>query len=193
MWTARVLMLGTALLTGGGWFDTVLSHGKKRALLIGLPIAFALSFVPTLRETYVHACTAPCALLLLSAVACPTDHPVGAALCAAFGGIVGWKLWDLFPLFFEPGLLIAVPTALFSVFYCRDANAKALAIAAAPFVSLLMRAVGDYTLFRSAVLELGSGEALCAQTAGLLLLLVGGALQMRFPVRLPRVRTIPKT
>ena len=107
---------------------------------------------------------------------------------AVLGGIVGWKLWDIFPLFFELGLLAAAPAVLFAALYCRDANAKALAVAAAPFVTLLMRAVGDYTMFQSAVLELGSGDALCAQAAGLLLLLAGGAVLKRFPTRASSVR-----
>ena len=181
MWTARILLLAVLLLAGGGWFDKVLPRRQKTALLLGVPVVFALSYLPEIRETYVHACAAPCAFVLLIALLCPTAHPIGAALCAALGGLLGWKLNDLFPLFFEPGLLIAVPTALLSVFYCRDANAKALALAAAPFVSLFLRAVGDYTLFQSAVLSLGDGDALCAQAVGFLLLLLGGALLNRFP------------
>ena len=190
MWTARVLLLSTALLTGGGWYDAVADRKQKRGLLAGLPVVFALSFLPELTETYVHACAAPCALLLFFALLCPTRHPVGAAVCAALGGMLGWKLWDAFPLFPEPGLLIAVPTAVFSVFYCRDANAKALAAAAAPFVSLLMRAIGDYTLFQSTVIELGNGDALCAQSAGLLLLLSGGAAHVRLRQRFLRSRSV---
>lgn len=193
MWTARFLLLAAALLTVGGWFDAVLPRFQKRALLFALPLLFGLSFVPTVRETYVRACVAPCAAMLLAALVCPTEHPIGAGLCAVLGGILGWKLFDLLPLFFEPGLLVAVPTAALSLFYCRDANAKALAVLAAPFLALWMRAVGDYTLFQTAVLELGDGNALCAQTAGLLLLLVGGAIAVRFPARGLRVRLTPKT
>ena len=189
MWTARILLLAAALLSLGGWFNAILDRTRKRVLLFALPALFALSYVPTLRETFVHATAAPCAFLLLCALLCPTDHPIGTALCAVLGGTVGWKLIDLFPLFPEPGLLIALPTALLSLFYCRDANAKALAIAAAPFLSLWLRAVGDFTLFQSTVLELGSGDALCAQIAGLLLLLICGAFFARFPVPIKRVRS----
>ena len=189
MWTARILLLMTEILLCGGWFDAMPGKAQKRRLLFGLPVVFALSFLPDLSETYVHACAAPCAFLLLAALSCPTAHPIGAAICAALGGLFGWKLWDLFPLFFEQGLLVAVPTAVFSVFYCRDAKAKALAIAAAPFVSLLMRAIGDYTLFQSAVIELGNGDALCAQAAGLLLLLAGSAAYVRLSQRLLRSRS----
>ncbi|MBQ1631572.1 MAG: hypothetical protein II049_01975, partial [Clostridia bacterium] len=53
------------------------------------------------------------------------------------------------------------------------------AIAAAPFVMLFFQMVGDYTLFRSAVLELGTGDALTAQSAGLFLLLLCGTLRDR--------------
>ena len=113
---------------------------------------------------------------------------ISAALAAAFAGIAGWKLADSFPLFVELGLLTAGPAVIFSQFYCRDRNAKALAVSAAPFVMLFCRAVGDYTLFQSAVLELGNGDALAAQTAGLLLLLTGGAVYARFPVRPKRIR-----
>ena len=188
MWTARILLIVTGLLTLGGWFDGCLDRRRKRGLLPGLPTVFALSFLPELSETYVHACAAPCAALLLAALLCPTAHPFGAVIGAALGGIVGWKLWDMFPLFFELGLLAAAPAVLFAALYCRDANAKALAVAAAPFVTLLMRAVGDYTLFQSTVLEIGNGDALCAQAAGLLLLLTGGAVLKRFPAQLSAVR-----
>ena len=188
MWTARICLLITELLLGGGWFDALLDRSRKRVLLAALPALFALSYVPPLRETFVHAYAAPCAFVLLTALLCPTDHPIGAALAAAFAGIAGWKLADSFPLFVELGLLTAGPAVVFSQFYCRDRNAKALAVSAAPFVMLFCRAVGDYTLFQSAVLELGNGDALAAQTAGLLLLLTGGAVYARFPVRPKRIR-----
>ena len=51
--------------------------------------------------------------------------------------------------------------------------------------------IGDYTLFRSAVLELGTGDALMAQSAGLLLLLSAGLVRDRvidFRKRLGRCR-----
>ena len=183
MWTARILLIATEILLCGGWFDKATEKRQKRGLLLGLPAVLALSFMPDLNETYVHACAAPCAMLLFLILLCPTAHPFGAAIGAALGGIVGWKLWDRFPLFPELGLLTSVPTLLFSVFYCRDRNAKALAIAAAPFVTLLMRAVGDYTLFQSTVLEIGNGDALCAQSSGLLLLLLLFAVLARLPER----------
>ena len=190
MWTARICLLMTELLLLGGWFDALLERSRKRVLLAALPALFALTYVPPLRETFVHAYAAPCAFVLCASVLCPTDRPIGAALAAAFAGIAGWKLMDSFPLFPELGLLTAVPAVVFAQFYCRDRNAKALAVAAAPFVMLLCHAVGDYTLFQSAVLELGSGDAFMAQTSGLLLLLAGGALYARVPVRLKRVRPL---
>ena len=74
---------------------------------------------------------------------------------------------------------IAAPALLFCTLFCRDADAKALAIAAAPLVMLFFRMTGDYMLFRSTVLELGNGDALCAQSAGLLLFLAGGLVRDR--------------
>ena len=190
MWTARICLLITELLLAGGWFDALFERRRKIAVLAALPALFALTYVPPLKETFVHAYAAPCAFVLCASVLCPTERPVGAALAAAFAGIAGWKLADSFPLFPELGLLVACPGVVFAQFYCRDRNAKALAVAAAPFVMLFCRAVGDYTLFQSAVLELGSGDAFMAQTAGLLLLLAGGALYARVPVRLKRVRPL---
>ena len=190
MWTARICLLISELLLAGGWFDALLDRRRKRVLLAALPMLFALSYVPPLRETFVHAYAAPCAFALCASVLCPTDRPIGALLAAAFAGIAGWKLADSFPLFAELGLFTALPAVAFAQFYCRDRNAKALAVAAAPFVMLFCRAVGDYTLFQSAVLELGNGDAFAAQTEGLLLLLAGGALYERFPVRIRRVRPI---
>ena len=190
MWTAGILLLILGLFLLGGWFDPILSKAEKRFMLLSIPVVLGLCLVPQLRAPAVRAYAAPCAWFLLTAVFCSTDHPVGALLAAVFGGLVGWKLADTFPLFPEPGLFVAVPTALLSVLYCRDRNAKALAIAAAPFVMLFFRAVGDYMLFSSAVLELGDGDSLAAQSAGLLLLLSGGLLQKRLPVRLRRLHPV---
>ena len=75
--------------------------------------------------------------------------------------------------------------------YCRDANAKALAIAAAPFVMLFFQMIGDYTLFQSAVLELGNADALTAQTVGSGLLLAGGCAWER--LRSIRIRKCAST
>ncbi|MBQ5991164.1 MAG: hypothetical protein IJL62_01290 [Clostridia bacterium] len=197
MWTARILILVLLLLSGGGWFDRVLFKREKIALLCLLPVVFGLTLVPTVTEPTVRLCFAPCAFLLLTAGLCPTDHPFGALFAALSGGLLGWELCDAFPLFFEQGFLIAAPTLLVSALFCRDANAKALAIAAAPFVMLLIRMAGDYTLFRSTVLELGNGDALCAQSLGLLLLILNAALRERISFRLRRahgvVPLIPRT
>lgn len=179
MWTARILLLILLLLTGGGWFDQLLFRREKTALLCLAPVVFGLSLVPTLRTTTVRLCFAPCAFALLTALLCPTDQPLRALFAALFGGFLGWKLCDALPLFFEQGLLIAAPALLFCTLFCRDADAKALAIAAAPLVMLFFRMTGDYMLFRSTVLELGNGDALCAQSAGLLLFLAGGLVRDR--------------
>ncbi len=175
MWTARIALLTTLLLTAGGWFDMLLPGWKKRTVLLLLPVVFGLTFVPTLRTPSVRLCFAPCAFALLTALLCPTDHPFRALLASVLGGYLGWKLCDLLPLFPEQGLLIAAPTLIFAALFCREANAKALAIAAAPFGMLLWRAFGDYTLFQSAVLELGNADALTAQAVGILLLLAATA------------------
>ena len=186
MWTARILILTLLLLLGGGWFDTVLFRREKRALLGLLPVVFGLSWLPTLSEPSVRLCFAPCAFALLIASLCPTDHPFGALFTALLGGLIGWKLCDALPLFFEQGFLIILPTLLLCAFFCRDANARALAVAASPFVMLLFQMAGDYMLFKSAVLELGNGDTLCAQSAGLLLLLTGA--RVRDGVRFVRSR-----
>ena len=179
MWTARILLLVLLLLTGGGWFDLLLFRREKIALLCCIPVVFVLTFIPTFRTPTVRLCFAPCAFALLTALLCPTDHPFGALFSALLGGFLGWKLCDALPLFFEQGFLIAASTLVFCTLFCRDANARALAIAAAPCVMLFFQMVGDYMLFKSAVLELGSFDALCAQSAGLLALLVGGLVRDR--------------
>jgi hypothetical protein len=124
-------------------------------------------------------CFAPCAFALLTALLCPTDHPFDALFAALLGGFLGWRLCDALPLFFEPGFLIAAPTLVLCALLCRDANARALAIAAAPFVMLFFQMIGDFLLFKSAVLELGNEDALTAQSAGLLVLLTGGLVRDR--------------
>lgn len=179
MWTARILLLTLLLLTGGGWFDLLLFRREKTALLCLVPVVFGMSVLPTFKTPSVRLCFAPCAFALLTAALCPTDHPFGALFAALFGGFLGWKLCDALPLFFEQGFLIAAPTLLLCTFVCRDANARTLAIAATPFVMLFFQMIGDYTLFKSAVLELGSFDALCAQSAGLLALLIGGLVRDR--------------
>ncbi|MBR4907221.1 MAG: hypothetical protein IKZ44_10285 [Clostridia bacterium] len=179
MWTARILLLVLLLLTGGGWFDLTLFRREKIAIFCLAPVVFGLSFLPIFRTPTVRLCFAPCAFALLIAALCPTDHPFGALFSALLGGFLGWKLCDALPLFFEQGFLIAASTLVFCALFCRDANARALAIAAAPFVMLFFQMVGDYMLFKSTVLELGSFDAFCAQSAGLLALLVGGLLRDR--------------
>lgn len=183
MWTARICLWITLLLGAGGWFDALMKGPRKIAVLSALAVVCGLSFVPTVREPIVRVCAAPCAFALLCALLCPTEHPLGAASAAVLGGIVGWKLLDTFPLFAEPGLLIALPTLLFAALYARDKNAAALAVAASPFVMLLFRMAGDWMLFNSAVLELGNADALAAQAMGLLLLLACGAFVKRREVR----------
>ena len=54
---------------------------------------------------------------------------------------------------------------------------------------LFLQMAGDYVLFKSTVLELGSGDALCAQSAGLLILLTGGLIGDRLNEVRKRVRT----
>jgi len=179
MWTARIALLSTGFLTLGGWFDTVLRKRKKRTLLLLLPVLLGLSAVPTLETPSVRLCFAPCVFFLCTAILCPTDQPLSALVAALLGGFLGWKLIDTFPLFSEPGLFVALPTLMLGALYCRDANAKALAIAAAPLVMLFFQMIGDYMLFRSAVLELGSGDALTAQSSGILFLLCGGLVRDR--------------
>ena len=179
MWTARILLLVLLLLMGGGWFDLLLFRREKIALLCLAPVVFGLSFLPTFRTPTVRLCFAPCAFALLIAALCPTDHPFGALLAALLGGFLGWKLCDTLPLFFEQGFLIAAPTLALCALVCRDANARALAIAAAPFIMLFFQMIGDYMLFKNTVLELGSFDALCAQSAGLLALLTGGLVRDR--------------
>ncbi|MBQ6235951.1 MAG: hypothetical protein IJK54_08540 [Clostridia bacterium] len=187
MWTARILLLVLLLLTGGGWFDSTLFRREKIALLCLAPVVFGLSLLPTFRTPTVRLCFAPCAFALLTALLCPTDHPFDVLFAALLGGFLGWKLCDALPLFFEQGFLIAAPTLVLCALVCRDANARALAIAAAPFVMLFFQMVGDYMLFKSAVLELGNGDAFCAQSAGLLAFFIGGLVRDRlqaFRIRL---------
>ena len=179
MWTARILLLVLLLLTAGGWFDRLLFRREKIALLCLVPVVFGLSCIPTFKTPTVRLCFAPCAFALVAALLCPTDHPFGALFAALFGGYLGWKLCDALPLFFEPGFLIAAPTLVLCALLCRDANARALAIAAAPFVMLFFQMIGDFLLFKSAVLELGNEDALTAQSAGLLVLLTGGLVRDR--------------
>ncbi len=183
MWTARILLLIGALLTAGGWFDGMLTKSKKTALLCAAPIVLGLSFVPTLREPSVRLCFAPCAFALLVFALCPTGHPLGALCAAVLGGLIGAKLTDTYPLFPEPGILTAAPTTVLAALYCRDRSAKALAVAAAPFIMLLFQAIGDYTLFQSTVLELGNGDALCAEVAGSAMILAAEMLRTAFKKR----------
>ena len=170
MWTGRIALLALWLLTGGGWFDRVLSKGTKRALLALVPLVIGLTCVPTLREASVRLCFAPCAFLLAAAVLCPLKEPLSAAAAAVLSGVVGARLSDAFPLFFEQGLLTALPALFLSLCLAKRTGARALVIAAAPFCMLLFRAAGDAALFSFAVLELGTGDALAAQATGILLL-----------------------
>lgn len=188
MWTARIVLLALMLLLFGGWFDAALPKWKKRALLVFLPVVFGVTFVPTLRTPSVRLCFAPCAFALFAAILCPTEQPFAALAAMGLGGTVGWKLCDALPLFPEQGLLVALPTLVIARLYCRDGNAKALAVAGAPFVMLLLRMIGDFILFKSAVLELGTEDALAAQAIGSALLLIGGAVALRLQTVRGRLR-----
>jgi hypothetical protein len=183
MWTGRIALLALGLLTGGGWFDRVLKKGTKRALLLLVPAVIGLTYAPTLRGASARLCFAPCAFLLAAALLCPLDEPVSALCAAVLSGLAGAKLSDAFPLFPEQGLLTALPALFLAQGFVKRTGARALAIAAAPFFMLLFRAAGDATLFSFAVLELGDGDALAAQTVGILLLLILEAVFARLPAR----------
>ena len=171
MWTGRIALLAIGLLALGGWFDRVLSRGAKWAILLLVPLVFALSELPTVREVSVRVSVAPCTFLLCAAVLCPLEEPLSAAAAAVLSGLVGARLSDAFPLFFEQGLLTALPALAFALLIPKSMGSRALAIAAAPFFMLLFRAAGDAMLFSFAVLELGTGDALAAEAVGILLLL----------------------
>ena len=175
MWTGRITLIAFWLLVGGGWTEGLHGRAAKRAVLVAVPVIVGFSFVPTLRASCARLCFAPCAFALLAAMLYPSDEPVRTVCAAMLGGLIGWKLCDTFPLFFEPGLLAALPTLLLAVLLCRTFGARALALAAAPFFLLLFRAIGDWILFESTVLELGDGDALSAQASGILLLTAGAA------------------
>lgn len=177
MYTAIVTLLILALLTIGGWFSAWFSTPlKKWAAVAACVLIAGLSLLPVFEEGQVRVHAASVVLLFFVLLTQQTQHPIGAVLAASLGGLVGWKLCDTFPLFVEQGLLIAAPTLLLTLLYGLDAQAKVLAVAAAPFVTLVCFAVSDDLLFRYCVLSLGSTDALVAQTVGLLCLLLAYGL-----------------
>jgi hypothetical protein len=111
------------------------------------------------------------------------DEPLSAAVAAVLSGLIGAKLSDAFPLFIEQGLLTALPALVIAFGFVRSTGSRALAIAAAPFLMLLFRAAGDATLFSFAVLELGTGDALAAESVGILLLLAAETAFRRLSAR----------
>lgn len=168
MFTADVLLLVLLLLTAGGWFSKSLSQRQRVIVPIACAALIALSFVPTLYEGRVSAYLAADALLLLLLLTQRVKRPILCLLCALLAGTVGWKLVDLFPLFWEHGLLLILPTLLLCGLLLKRAEDARFAVALSPYVSGACVALSDQFLFRYSVFPIGTEAGFCATVIGLL-------------------------
>lgn len=89
-----------------------------------------------------------------------------AVIAAIIGGLLGWKLCDVFPLFFDLGILCAVPCILFAVLYCKNLGCRLLIVLLAPLLSRLMVSLNDLVLFNYTIISIGGDWSNDAQAIG---------------------------
>lgn len=172
MYAACILFLSLALLTLGGWLDETFENRRGKILtVVGAILGAALCFVGEFRDDTVRCYPVQAIFCLLMLMTMTVRHPVGVLLASVLGGLIGWKLNEVAPLFFEPGVLAAVPYVVCALVYCRMHSERVLAVTLAPFVSSLCVSVSDYSLFRYCTIQLGSPDGMVASLSALLALL----------------------
>lgn len=175
MHLSSFILIGLGCMTLCGCFDACITRPVERVLLAlicvgGVLLAyFEVEFQPTTGLSVY-----PCALLLFGMGVLPFGRRRigGVLLCAVFGGLIGWKLLDRFPLFSEPGILIALPTLILCMVYQTGSAERLTAVVLAPLVAMLVYAAQDLLLYGYARVMLGSAEAADAQAIGVTALLL---------------------
>jgi len=102
-----------------------------------------------------------------------------AMLFAACTGACGFALERTITGFYEPGLLIALPTAVIAACLLADRRAALLSVVAAPMFYAVCVMLEGYYLFQTVLLDFAAQELLDAQTCGAVLLFFFWRLRWR--------------
>jgi len=94
-----------------------------------------------------------------------------ALLAALLGGLLGWCLNSMTTIY-EPGLLIALPSAILPAFFFRRKRTGLLAAIASPLLFGICQTLEEWYLFDLQAISLGGGIQLDAQIAAMFLLAI---------------------
>lgn len=110
-------------------------------------------------------------LLFVSILLCRDGIALSVSLLlAACMGACGFVLVRTFPNFYEPGLLIALPTAVAAAILLHNSRAALIGVVAAPLFYALYVLMEGYYLFHTALLDFAATEVFDAATVGAMLL-----------------------
>ncbi len=111
-------------------------------------------------------------LLTICILLCGLQGEVHVSILLAFlSGILGWFLLRLFPDFFEPAVLIALPAVVLSQLLPTGMRHKLLCVSAAPIFFGLTASLEDWYLFDKIEIFLGNTMQHNAQIFGAVMLL----------------------
>lgn len=186
--TASLFFLVLALLCSTNIFSTIAQGRRWR--LTALFLSIALLYHAELSTGIVLNAGALAVFSILFFFK-PKQEVIKTAIAIILGGILAWKLCDVFPLFFDLGLMAAIPCVVFSLMYCKDIGCRLLTVIAAPLLGRLILSFCDYVLFDYAIINLGGDWSAPAQAAGCLTVIVIETAKLYFGrfYRLSRTNT----
>ena len=168
----KILLFGMGLLFFGGWFSNVL---EKRSVRIACAVAAAVllmaSYLPTIRTAVWRVEVE--AVLLIGFVTIVFRHGSWAriAIASVLGGLAAWKLCDLYPMFAELGVLMAIPILALGLLYCRTKEERAVTAVLSPLIASLCLSIADYSAFGFCAVSIGTEDGMVASLIVLLSLL----------------------
>ncbi|MDO4565127.1 MAG: hypothetical protein Q4C04_05885 [Clostridia bacterium] len=173
MYTASLFFGILLITTATGLWDAILR--SRIQTIAAFAVVFALSFIDAELAVY------PASLLVLTL---PFLLKIGqkwwrAVPALLIAGLLGWRLCDMYPLFFDLELLSAIPAALLAVLMCRTLGARALVVCLSPLIGQAALSLADFSLFGYAPLKIGSGAVSGAQAIGLTAVFVFTAVETR--------------
>lgn len=99
-------------------------------------------------------------------------------LSSVLGGILAWKLCDRFPLFFELGILCALPTVILSLIFCKSIGSRILTALTAPLIARLILSAADQVLFDFAIVNIGGDWAISGQAISCLVIVAAEVIKL---------------
>ncbi|MDO4544037.1 MAG: hypothetical protein Q4C01_05725 [Clostridia bacterium] len=147
---------------------------KKRHILSGV-VALLMVASAVNSELFINATA-------VAALALPLILGIGrewwkAAIAGLTAGAIGWKLCDLFPLFFDLSLLGAIPAVLLACLLCKGRGARCLAVCISPIIARAILSLYDYSLFGYAPFEISNAVTNGTQAIGLSCVLLYSILE----------------